>query len=117
MVELRSACTFTDIISKKWDTANVYSNGTSQSMAILLVQSLMHAGASEKVIGNAIKKYKIPRNKLVIMTKCYAAVGEEPGISTIRYSNEVRKSKDYINQYGGHGYDYLSLNLIYKEAD
>ncbi|KAI4209092.1 MAG: hypothetical protein LQ351_007928 [Letrouitia transgressa] len=36
-----------------WDTANVYSNG-----------------ASEEIVGKAIKKYKIPRHKLVLMTKC-----------------------------------------------
>lgn len=36
-----------------WDTANVYSNGVS-----------------EEIIGKAIKKYQIPRHKLVICTKC-----------------------------------------------
>lgn len=37
-----------------WDTANVYSNGIS-----------------ERIIGKAIKKYEIPREKLVILSKCY----------------------------------------------
>lgn len=37
-----------------WDTANNYSNG-----------------ASEELIAAAIKTYGIPRNKLVIMTKCF----------------------------------------------
>ena len=45
-----------------FDTANVYSNG-----------------ASEEIIGKAIKKYNIPREKVVILTKCYFAVGEQPG--------------------------------------
>lgn len=48
-----------------WDTANVYSNGIS-----------------EEIIGKAIKKYKIPREKLVILTKCYWTPGEEPGSYT-----------------------------------
>lgn len=41
-----------------WDTAGVYSNG-----------------ASEKIFAKAIKTYNIPREQLVIMTKCYAIVG------------------------------------------
>lgn len=36
-----------------WDTAGVYSNGFS-----------------EEIIGKAIKMYQIPRERLVIMTKC-----------------------------------------------
>ncbi len=46
-----------------WDTANVYSNG-----------------ASEEIIGKAIKKYEIPREKLVILTKCYGYVGQQPEV-------------------------------------
>lgn len=45
------------------DTANVYSNGVS-----------------EEIIGKAIKKYNLPREKLVILSKCYGYVGEEPGV-------------------------------------
>lgn len=41
-----------------WDTSNNYSNGVS-----------------EKIIAKAIKTYKIPREKLVILTKCYNFVG------------------------------------------
>ena len=40
-----------------WDTADMYSNGVS-----------------EKIIGNALKKYNIPRNRVVILTKCYFGV-------------------------------------------
>lgn len=46
-----------DIGINTWDTANIYSNGVS-----------------EKIIGKAIKKYNIPREKLVILTKCYGTV-------------------------------------------
>ena len=45
-----------------WDTANAYSNGVS-----------------ETIIGKAINHYNIPREKVVILTKCNFAVGEEPG--------------------------------------
>lgn len=41
-----------------WDTSNNYSNGLS-----------------EKTIAAAIKTYKIPREQLVIMTKCNFFVG------------------------------------------
>lgn len=43
-----------------WDTADVYGQGTS-----------------EQIIAKAIDKYKIPRSKLVILTKCYFGVDPE----------------------------------------
>jgi versiconal hemiacetal acetate reductase len=42
---------------RTWDTANIYSHG-----------------CSEEIIGKAIKTYSIPREKLVILTKCYFGV-------------------------------------------
>lgn len=65
-----------------WDTANVYSNGVS-----------------ERIIGKAIKKYNIPREKVIILSKCYGYVGEEPGIRGFIYP-ETRDAKDYVNQGG-----------------
>ncbi|KAF3931484.1 hypothetical protein ABW19_dt0204683 [Dactylella cylindrospora] len=65
-----------------WDTANVYCNG-----------------ASERIIGKAIKHYNIPRHKLVIMTKCYSYVAEDKFISYM-YSKQMEQSKDYTNQGG-----------------
>ncbi|RFU31811.1 hypothetical protein B7463_g4519, partial [Scytalidium lignicola] len=44
-----------------WDTANVYSNGYA-----------------ERIIGNTIKKYELPRHKIVLVTKCYGFVQEDP---------------------------------------
>lgn len=46
-----------------WDTANMYSNGLS-----------------EEVVGKALQKFSIPREKVVIMTKCFVYVAEETGI-------------------------------------
>lgn len=40
--------------SNQWDTANIYSNGQS-----------------EKLMGKAMQTYNIPRQKLIIVTKCY----------------------------------------------
>lgn len=66
-----------------WDTANVYSNGES-----------------ERLIAKAVKKYAIPRHKLVILTKCFGIVGEEPGLRHVTFGKEMALSKDYVNQGG-----------------
>jgi aryl-alcohol dehydrogenase-like predicted oxidoreductase len=66
-----------------WDTANVYSNGIS-----------------EQLIAKAMKQYEIPRRKVVILTKCWGYVGESPEIWDAKYPDEIKKSKDYINQAG-----------------
>ncbi|EXJ81580.1 alcohol dehydrogenase [Capronia coronata CBS 617.96] len=65
-----------------WDTANVYSNGES-----------------ERVIGRAIKEYNIPRDKLVLMTKAWGVLGEEQFMA-YPIMDQLRTSKDYINQFG-----------------
>lgn len=66
-----------------WDTANVYSNG-----------------ASEVIIGKAIKKYQLPRHKLVILTKCYNAVSEDPEGRYFFQKDSFQASKDYQNNFG-----------------
>ncbi|KAL1881471.1 hypothetical protein VTK73DRAFT_3533 [Phialemonium thermophilum] len=77
-----------------WDTANVYSNG-----------------ASEVIVGKAIKKYNIPRHKVIILTKCNFAVGEDPEVRHIQYREEVNVSKDYQNQFG------LSRAAIFNQVE
>lgn len=63
------------------DNANIYSNGES-----------------ERMFAKAIKKYNIPRDKLVIMTKCFNPVGESPEIKP----DEIRDQQDpnYTNKGG-----------------
>lgn len=51
-------------------------------------------------MGKALKKYDIPREKVVIMSKCFWAVGEAPGVHHYHYGDAVEKSKDYVNQHG-----------------
>jgi aryl-alcohol dehydrogenase-like predicted oxidoreductase len=72
--------------------ANVYSNG-----------------ASEEIIGKAIKKYNIPRHKLVILSKCHGTVGEEHKVRGFFYPKEMAKSKDYVNQGGEAFFDYYPI--------
>ncbi|KAJ7590429.1 NADP-dependent oxidoreductase domain-containing protein [Mycena floridula] len=64
------------------DTANVYSNGES-----------------ERIVAKFIKKYQIPRSQVVIATKCYGLVGENPGDRTVLMP-ELRKTRRFVNQYG-----------------
>ncbi|KFY12891.1 hypothetical protein V491_06611 [Pseudogymnoascus sp. VKM F-3775] len=65
-----------------WDTANIYSNGDS-----------------ERVIAQAIKKYDIPRHKLVLMTKAYSCVGEQQ-FHAYPIILDLKRTKDYVNQFG-----------------
>ncbi|KAK3349498.1 NADP-dependent oxidoreductase domain-containing protein [Lasiosphaeria hispida] len=77
-----------------WDTANVYSNGVS-----------------EIIVGKAIKKYNIPREKVVILTKCNFAVGETPDLRTVFFRPQVAASKDYVNNFG------LSRGAIFNQVE
>lgn len=66
---------------RTWDTADVYSHGQS-----------------EQIIGKAIKKYNIPRENLVILSKCYF------GVTPDSVSNQISVSSvndnDMLNQVG-----------------
>jgi len=49
-----------DVGLNTWDTADVYSNGRS-----------------EEIIGKALKKYEIPRHRVVILSKCHFGVSDD----------------------------------------
>ncbi|KAL6716801.1 hypothetical protein ACLMJK_004713 [Lecanora helva] len=77
-----------------WDTANVYSSGVN-----------------EEIVGKAIKRFQIPRQKLVILAKCCGTVPEEAGIFNWPFEAQMRGCKDYVNQGG------LSRSAIFKAVD
>ncbi|KAG8628135.1 hypothetical protein KVT40_004008 [Elsinoe batatas] len=77
-----------------WDTANVYSNGLS-----------------EEIIGRAIKKYEIPREKVVLLTKIWSYVGDTPSTPTMMYGEKIAESKDFVNRGG------LSRSAIFTAVD
>ncbi|KAF4825149.1 Aldo-keto reductase dtxS3 [Colletotrichum siamense] len=77
-----------------WDTANAYSNGTS-----------------ERIIGKALREYCIPREKVVILTKCFWAATEEPEILHWTNREHVEKDPKYMNQYG------LSRAAIFNQVN
>ncbi|KAF1845308.1 Aldo/keto reductase [Cucurbitaria berberidis CBS 394.84] len=64
-----------------WDTADVYSNGQS-----------------EKIIAKALKQYNIPRNKVVILSKCYFGVDESDFTRPIAQLST--NDDDMVNQVG-----------------
>ncbi|KAJ7176652.1 Aldo/keto reductase [Mycena filopes] len=66
-----------------FDTANIYSNGES-----------------ERIIGKFLKKYKIPRQKVIIATKVHNLVVEhDPTVFGFMHP-ELRETRDYVNQSG-----------------
>ncbi|KAK7221249.1 hypothetical protein V2G26_009252 [Clonostachys chloroleuca] len=83
-----------DIGLNTWDTANTYSNG-----------------GSEEIIGKVLRKYEIPRHKVVIMTKLGFHVGETPDIMGPLHKESLERSKDYVNQAG------LSRSAIFSQVE
>lgn len=75
------------------DTANVYSNGHS-----------------EITVAAFIEKYNIPRNKLLIFTKCFGLVPDDPSIRSV-FRPELKDTKEYVNQSG------LSRAAIFNAVD
>lgn len=63
-------------------------------------------GVSEEIVGKAIKKFNIPRNKVLILTKCFGHVAEDVSVRAFFYPEEFRQSKDYVNQAGMSLYTY-----------
>ncbi|KAJ7271882.1 aryl-alcohol dehydrogenase [Mycena haematopus] len=66
-----------------FDTANVYSNGFS-----------------EVCLGKAIRKFNLPRDEIVVMTKLYFVVGREPNVIMFGNSAENPDHAGYCNQHG-----------------
>jgi aryl-alcohol dehydrogenase-like predicted oxidoreductase len=64
-----------------WDTADIYSHGHS-----------------EKIIAKALKQYNIPRNKVVLLSKCYFGVNEDdPSLGIAAVSTN---DNEMVNQVG-----------------
>jgi aryl-alcohol dehydrogenase-like predicted oxidoreductase len=70
-----------DVGLNTWDTADIYSHGRS-----------------EEIIGKALREYKIPRNQVVILSKCYFGVnpdGKQLPVSLSNYND-----RELVNQVG-----------------
>ncbi|KZP14873.1 aryl-alcohol dehydrogenase [Athelia psychrophila] len=66
-----------------FDTADVYSNG-----------------ASEIVLGKAIKAHNLPRDEIVVMTKCFMTVGRNTSKALLRATPAELDADRYVNQRG-----------------
>ncbi|OLN89756.1 Versiconal hemiacetal acetate reductase 4 [Colletotrichum chlorophyti] len=77
-----------------WDTANAYSSSRS-----------------ETIIGKALKLYGIPRQKVVLLTKCGFPVPDDDDPGYLMASKSMEQSKDYQNQFG------LSRAAILNQVD
>jgi len=75
-----------------WDTADVYSHGRS-----------------EEIIGKALKQYNIPRERVVILSKCYFGVTPEERSAPISRSSV--NDGDMVNRVG------LSRKHIFDAVD
>ncbi|KAG2342415.1 Aldo/keto reductase [Suillus weaverae] len=75
------------------DTANIYSNGES-----------------ERIVAKFIKKYNIPRPQIIIATKCYGLVANDPSIPSF-FMPHLNKQPEYVNQSG------LSRAAIFNAVD
>lgn len=73
-----------DLGINAFDTADVYANGRS-----------------EIILGKAIKKYNLPRDEIVVMTKCFQPVPHDPNFEgwLIAGPGQLDKMR-YTNQYG-----------------
>jgi aryl-alcohol dehydrogenase-like predicted oxidoreductase len=70
-----------DVGLNTWDTADIYSHGRS-----------------EEIVGKALREYKIPRNKVVILTKCYFGVAADGNQRPIQAS--LLNDGELVNQVG-----------------
>lgn len=78
-----------------WDTADMYSNGES-----------------EKIIGKALKQYKIPRDRVVLLTKCYFGVADpEEGQQRVYATPGGNIDPKWVNRIG------LSRKHIFDAVD
>lgn len=85
------------------DTADIYSRWVAGNPG----------GVAENIIGDWMKKSKIPRQKIIIATKVRGVIGDSPndeGLSRIHILNSVDESlkrlqTDYIDLYQTHWYD------------
>ncbi|EGO03516.1 hypothetical protein SERLA73DRAFT_158140 [Serpula lacrymans var. lacrymans S7.3] len=75
------------------DTANVYSNGSS-----------------ERIVAKFVKEYKIPRHQIVIASKCNGIVASDPNLRSSVVPG-LGDQREYVNQFG------LSRAAIFNAVD
>ncbi|KAL1592793.1 hypothetical protein SLS60_011209 [Paraconiothyrium brasiliense] len=51
-------------------------------------------------MGKALKQFRIPREKVILMTKLWAYVGEDDGINAFAFGAQMGQTVDYVNHGG-----------------
>ncbi|KAJ3755638.1 NADP-dependent oxidoreductase domain-containing protein [Lentinula raphanica] len=77
-------------------------------------------GLSEVVLGKAIKQHDLPREKIVVMTKVYFAVGKTTDTVTMAKLKVELDGSGYANQYGlsrKHIFDSVKQSLARLQLD
>lgn len=85
-----------------FDTANVYSSGLS-----------------ETILGKAIKQLNLPREEIVVMTKCFFVVANERRTGLLQ-PRDNPDQKGYVNQHGlsrKHIFDSVKASLQRLQLD
>lgn len=82
-------------LSRQSHSASAY----RQASLIMNYQADIYShGVSEKIVAKALKTYNIPRNRVVILSKCYFGVREED--PSIQISEVAVNDGDMVNQVG-----------------
>ncbi len=96
------------------DTANVYSNGESERIIgkFLKQVNLMAISTTSALHSRWYmqQQYNIPRDKVLILTKCNGLVHPDPGMAT-HFRPNLRNERDFVNQSG------LSRAAIFNAVD
>lgn len=64
------------------------------------IADMYSSGMSEVILGKAIKKFNLPRDEIVIMTKVFSPVGKDMDSNTQLAPEAELNALGYVNQYG-----------------
>ncbi|KAI0406653.1 Aldo/keto reductase [Xylaria palmicola] len=72
----------------------------NEEEALSLLKHAYDSGLNTWDTANALRKFAIPRHKVVILTKCFWAVGEAPDVHHWDAPDQIAGARDYVNQCG-----------------
>jgi aryl-alcohol dehydrogenase-like predicted oxidoreductase len=100
-----------DLGINTFDTANVYSDGESEGLVARFIKKVSISDACSRIMSLPLRyQYNIPRHQIVIATKCWGVVADDPATLTMRRLG-LDKLPQYVNQSG------LSRAAIFNAVD
>lgn len=88
----------------------MYSNGISETIVGKFIQKVRKFRPSSSTFDLNSIQYSIPRERIIIATKCFGLVGHDPSVLT-HFHPELNSQRDYVNQAG------LSRAAIFNAVD